>query len=97
MFLRTDRATEELNGSPLELPRARKIPRRIDNWAEAFNPPDLQTHYRVMFIEAVDLILNAIDFKNNKKSLALALCIETIIETSLKTASASNEAFQTVL
>ena len=91
------RATEELNLSPLELPRARKIPRRKDDGAEAFNPPDLQSHYRVMFIEAVDLVLNSIDSRINKKSLAPALCIETLIETSLKTAPASNEAFQTVL
>ena len=96
MFERTERATQELDLSPLELPRARKIPRRIDDGTEAFNPPDLKTHYRLMFIEAVELIFNAIDSRINNESLAPALCIETLIETSLKTAPASNDLFQTV-
>ncbi len=54
---RTCTAGEKLNINDSTLPRRRKIPRRLDDRSEQSFPETVEQHYRIVYFEALDLII----------------------------------------
>jgi len=54
---RTCTAGEKLDINDPTLPRRRKIPRRLDDGSEQSFPETVEQHYRIVYFEALDLII----------------------------------------
>ena len=74
------KAQQEVNVDDPQLPRKRRVPRRLDEGSGPANfPSDCKTHYRQSYFEALDLAINSIQERFDQPDYSIYHHLEDLV------------------
>ena len=86
---KVSREAEELKAiSKPKLPRKRRVPKRLDDaTAPGDHPPTVEDHYRSIYFQTLDVVINCIESRFDQLGYRSYSCLESLL---LKAASKKN-------